>query len=280
MSWTDSDTVNKHLFNLDRIVTELRDLSVLLDSAGKGLLPHHGIVEASERVKRAILTEPAAQGAITLTGETWTLLGDDNLLPGELVAAQDSGLATIYREGMDYAVDFPGGRIRRIAGGNISSGQSVQVYYLNYELLTAADYTIDYGAGEISNTTNGVLKPNTLVYLDYSLNAAAGADQLIPDAIAEAEDKILARLKEGYTASSTDQGLTTGATELTLATVCRALAARALSDGAPSAEPRSKGWRDLADGYEASAWRTLRPFLNSPAPTPGSRRSNQSWEWQ
>ena len=105
------------------------------------------------------------------------------------------------------------------------------------------------------------------------------ADQLIGEAITEAESKILSRLKSGFTAESSDQGLITGATELTLSIICRGLATRALSDGLPAAEGRARAWRLVAEEYERNAYATLRPFLNSPMPTAGGKGANSSWGW-
>ncbi len=281
MSWTDADTVKKHLFDLDRRPTDYHDVAVDISATGSGSLPHRGLVEESEKVKRIAVFEPAGQSGVQLNGETWVQLSYDNLVPGQLVVADDDGLQVVYTEGIDYAVNWSDGKIRRIDGGNLSDGAFFDLFCLRYEILQRdTDYTINWTTGEITTTTSGKMKPDTTVRVDYSLNAASGADQLIPEAITEAEDKIATLLKEGYSSESSDQGLKTGATELSLSVVCRGLASRALSDGVPAAEGRAKAWLSLARELGVNAWATLRPFLESPLSHPGDKKRNRSWDWE
>jgi hypothetical protein len=280
MSWTNSITVKKHLFDLDKLIVDYFDVKIKFGATGIADLPHKGLVSSSEKVKTLASFEPALDTGITLNGEIWSSLTYDNLQPDEIVLAVDDGLNTVYQLEKDYAVDFENGEVRRINGGSIGDGSTVNVYYMRYSVkVKGTDYIIDYDTGQVSVKSGGSLEADTEVWIDYQLSAASGADQLIDEAITEAEDRILANLKDEYDASSTEQGLKTGATELTMAIVCRGLATRALSDGIASAEGRSRGWRDLSVQYELAAWRTLRPFLKSPQIAAGSKKGNQSWEW-
>lgn len=280
MGWTNSTKVKNHLIDLDRHPTEYQDAQVTFDDNGDIQLPHRGIKSNSEKVKRLSYSAPSSQSGVTLNNEDWAQLNNTDLVPEQVVVAADDGLTQVYTLGIDYTIDWEDGKIRRIDGGSISDGADVLVYYQRYEIMVKdTDYTVDYSDGTIALKDTGDLEPETVVYVDYTLSAASGADDLITQAITEAEDKILSRLKDDYNGSSQDQGLITGATELTLSSVCRALAARALSDGAASAEGRSRAWRELASAYELSAWITLRPFLESPAIRPGNKKSNVSWEW-
>ncbi|MFH0765402.1 MAG: hypothetical protein V2A61_03175, partial [Calditrichota bacterium] len=210
----------------------------------------------------------------------WKALDYDQLIPQEIVAAADEGLSAVYELDKDYAFDPATGKIRRIAGGAISDGASVTVYYRRYtEKTRDVDYVLDEASGTLAVTTSGTLEPSTTVYVDYQIAATSGADQLIEEAIKEAEDKIATRLKDSYSAESTDQGLITGATELTLAIIDRGLASRALSDGGTAAEGRARGWRELSEHYERAGWMTLRPFLAGVSLRPPEKKANQSWEW-
>ena len=270
MSWTDTTSVRKHLIDLDQVLTEFNDVRIQFDNDGNAQLPHRGIVTSSESVKRLMSVEPTEQSGVTLNDETWV----------QLVVAEDDGLQTVYLEGVDYAINWTDGKIRRIDGGAISNGSAVQLYYQRYEVMTKdIDYTIDYATGELTVKVAGSLEADTTVLVDYQLSAASGVDDLISQAITQAEDKILARLKDDYNDSSSDQGLITGATELTLSVLCRALASRAVSDGGTSAEGRARAWRELALTYQTAAWHTLRPFMKIPAMNSGAKKANQSWEW-
>ncbi len=280
MGWTDSDTVKSHLLALDQNPNVYSDVEAAVDTDGKAVLPHRGLVEDSEKVKILKLLEPDSQSGVTMNGETWTQLSYGDLVPGEIVIADDDGLQTIYQMDADYCFNPQDGEIRRISGGSIGDGASVQTYYRRYQVMVeTADYAINYSLGEIEIVVGGGLAENTTIWVDYQLSAASGVDNLIDGAITEAEDKILSRLKDDYSFDSEDQGLITGATELSLAILCRALSSRALVDGAPSAGDRAKGWRELADRYEAISWQTLRPFLAAPAMVSGSKRGNSSWGW-
>lgn len=280
MSWTDSTSVKKHLIDLDQVVTDFRDVKVQFDGNGDAQLPHRGIVTASESVKRLTAVEPTGESGVTLTDELWADLTYDNLVPNQMVAAEDDGIQTVYQEGVDFIADWADGKIRRTSGGSISNGASVQVYYQRYELLTkSVDYTIDYATGELTVKVAGSLEPDSTVWVDYRLSAASGVDDLIAQAISQAEDKILTRLKDDYDGSSSDQGLITGATELTLSILCRALASRSVSDGGTSAEGRARAWRELAAAYQNDAWHTLRPLMKIPVMNSGVKKTNQSWEW-
>jgi hypothetical protein len=91
-------------------------------------------------------------------------------------------------------------------------------------------------------------------------------DTLIDQAIIEAQDLILRNLAEGYDEYSSDQGITTGATQLALSIVARGLAADVLIiNSAADAYHRSKEWQALSELWESTAWETLSPFLDAQA---------------
>ena len=281
MGWTDTDTVKKHLLSLDQLPTEFTDVEVHLAANGKASLPHRGIVSDSEKVKVIGQLTPEHQSGVTLNGETWVALSYDDLVPGEIVLAADDGLETVYQLDVDYCFDPAQGKIRRIAGGAIGDGASVDVYYVRYTVMTPViDYTIDLSAGEITRVPTGDLEIETSIVVDYEISVETAVDALLAEALTEAEDKILASLSEDYDVTSTDQGLITGATELTLSIICRGLSSHVLSDGRTAAEGRSRAWRSLAEQYQEQAWRTLQPFLDMHTFTGSKRQGNTNWEWQ
>ncbi len=280
MSWTDSNSIQNHLIDLEQIITDFKDIPIRLDQNGEGQLPHNKIVTGSDKVKQLASVEPTGQASVTLNSEVWEQLTYDTLIPNQMVVADDDGLQNVYLEGIDFVVNYADGKLRRISGGSISDGGNVQIYYQRYSSLTRnVDYTIDYDSGEVAVKAGGSLEADTLTFVDYQISASSGVDNLISQAITEAEDKILTRVKDDYDGSSTDQGLISGATELSLSILCRALASRALSDGRTSAEGRARAWRELASAYETTAWITLRPFMKIPAVKSGNKKANQSWEW-
>jgi len=279
MSWTNETAVRAHLVNLDRSISAYSDEAAVVNADGAALLAHRGVAAASEVVKRIAELDPVGPVTVTLNGEIWSGAPDAQLIPSSLVAADGWKLDAIYLEDIDYVLDAAAGKIRRVTGGAISDGASVKLFYRRYEVLVRdVDYEIDYAAGEIMAVA-GTFEPGATLYVDYALDLADAAGALIVAAITEAENKILLRLKSDYGASSTDQGLVTGATELASAIVCRGLAAQALADGLPAAASRSKQWLQLAHDYETASVITLKPFVKSPVIQPGGKGANNSWEW-
>jgi flagellar hook-associated protein 3 FlgL len=71
--------------------------------------------------------ESVSGEAATLTDSEWTDLANGALEEGSVVVRGSSG--TVYVEGTDYEMDYPAGRIRRLATGGIPAGEACQVSY-------------------------------------------------------------------------------------------------------------------------------------------------------
>ena len=104
--------------------------------------------------------------------------------------------------------------------------------------------------------------------------ATSDVDDCIAAAITEAEDTILARLKPEYTGTSLDQGLKTGATFLALSIVCRAIAAKALSDSGLLSDTRADVWKRMADDYKTES-NLCSETLPGPAPDHSSGQEGE-----
>ena len=180
-----------------------------------------------------------------------------------MVVTPGEALSTVYVEEQDYQVDYAGGRIRRLGSGAIPNNQPVLIYYSYYTLFTIhSDYTLDCAAGILTRVETGAIPDGATALVDYTVTAGTVEDDLIAEAITEAEDLILCSLSPDYNANSTNQGLKTGATELALSIICRAEAIEALSRRATTDIPgRAKEWQHLSRFYEQQAWETLAPFL-------------------
>ncbi|MBL7190378.1 hypothetical protein ISS30_01690 [bacterium] len=267
MSWTDSATIKKHLMQSDVAVTTVENEEHTLWGTDSEQLSSAVITENSEEVKTIDLGTPYSDGANVLTAYNWSSLDYDDLVPGSIVIASDTHRSTVYTEGVDYVVDYENGRIRRAAGSSIASGATVYVWYLYYTVhVRDTDYTINYSSGTISRITEGSIADGGIVYVDYTTTASSVPDALISEAITEAEDKILARLSSGYNASSTDQGLKTGAAELTIAIITNAKAMDIMNRSHSSAsDDLARQWREMSLRYEKQAWKTLSRFLAKPA---------------
>ena len=280
MSWTDSATVKKHIMQSDIADGEVENEEHTLRGTDSEQLNSTLILNDSEEVKTIDLGEPYAFGALTLTSYNLATLGHSDLAPGSVVVADGVHRTTVYVEGVDYVVDYEAGKIRRAVGTSIPSGSDVYVWYLYFTVhVKDTDYTIDSEAGTVARINGGGIADGGIVYVDYQSSASTVTDSLIAEAITEAEDKILRRLSDSYNASSTDQGLKTGATELSISIICNSKAMDIMNRSRDSgADDMSGQWREISHRYEKQAWETLSYFLRKPAVSPVKKLQNRSFD--
>ena len=277
MSFTTLTTVRKHLLSSGLGTLHMENLSVTLEGTADVELPHFALLPSSETVKRDVSVTVGDSGPHTLADYNWSSLETDQIVPRSVVVTLDSSCQTRYTEEADYQVDYEGGRIRRVPGSAIANFTPVLVYYVAYARFVAdTDYELDYALGRLHRLESGGLADGATVLVDYDVTAGSVEDALIQQAITEVEDVIVRNLAPGYSAESTDQGLTTGATYLSLSVIARALcteflARRTTSDGAT----RAKEWISLSERYEAKAYEVLRPFLNPISLRAGLRLMNE-----
>lgn len=267
MSWTDTATVKKHLMQSDIADSVVENEEHTLWGTDSVQLKSAVITENSEEVKTIDSGAPYSDGANVLSGYNWTTLDHEDLAPESLVVASDEHMSDIYIEGVDYVTDYETGKIRRATGGSIGDGATVYVWYLYYTVhVKDTDYTIDYTAGTLARIGGGGIADGGIVYVDYTTTASTVPDALISEAITESEDKILARLSSDYNAGSEDQGLKTGATELSIAIIANAKSMDIMNRRhSNSSDDMARQWRELSLRYETQAWKTLSRFLAKPA---------------
>jgi hypothetical protein len=279
MSWTTVAIVRKHLQETSTPASVIEDEQHVLTGTSQIQLGCASITTGSEEVKTIDLGSPHAAGVIVLSGTNWRTLPNENLASNSAVVAADQALNTVYIEGTDYVLDYELGKLKRVAGSAIPDGGSVYVWYFYYTVHSRdVDYEIDYDAGKLNRIEGGGIADGSTVYVDYITSAGTVTDELIEEAITEAEDKILARLKDEYSGSSTDQGLKTGATELALAIICNAKAMdMMLKTSSDDADGAAFQWRGMSHRYEAQAWETLDRFLEARSRRGSSALRNESW---
>lgn len=267
MSWTDTATIKKHLMQSDVAISTVENEEHTLWAEDEAQLHSAVITEASETIKTIDLNQPYEEGAKILSGTSWRTLSRAEITPGSMVVADDAIRSNIYIEGTDYVIDYDEGKIRRVAGGSIADGGTVYVWYLYYTVhVKDTDYTIDYTDGSLARIAGGGIADGGIVYADYTTTASTIPDALISEAVTEAEDKILARLADGYDGSSSDQGLKTGATELAISIICNAKAMDIMNRlHSNDSDNMAEQWRELSERYARQAWETLSRFLSKPS---------------
>jgi hypothetical protein len=264
MSFTSLSIIKKHLLSSAFGPTVVQNAEVVLADVTEVELPHHNLVEGSELVKRLADNQPRTDMGIILSGYERVSLSDIRPVKGSIVVTPTETLATIYIEEHDYQSDYIRGQIRRIPGTMIPDNQQVIVYYENYSVFNPdTDYLLDPVRGVLRRREGGAIPDGAIVLVDYTVQAGNVTDELILQALTEADDRIEQTLASGFTLASTDQGLITGETELVLAILARDRAADVLSSrGSSDAAGRAKEWQSLATLYETKAWQTMRPFLD------------------
>lgn len=283
MSWTTSAVIRKHLQETSVAATVIEDEEHVLNGTDPVQLEHMSISANSEEVKTIDLGSPHCAGVVILTGVNWRLLTHANLVPDTVVVAADQALNTVYIEGTDYVVNYEEGKVKRVSGTAIPDGASVYIWYFYYTVhVRDADYELDYGAGRLSRLEGGSIADGSTVYVDYTTSAGTVTDDLINEAILEAEDKIQARLGDGIIADTPEQGIITGATELALAIICNAKAMdMMLKLPSDQADGAANQWRAMSQRYEEQAWATLDRFLRSRSRRGSVAVQNESWEmWE
>ncbi len=276
MSFTNLTLVKKHLLQSAFGLLEISAIPATLIEYSELELPHHNIVENTEVVKRVETLAPYEEGYVQLSGYNWRALSRQHLVEGSPVVTLGDTFTTIYVEEKDYIVDYPTGKIRRVPGTTIPDSQPLTVFYYAYRLFSRdTDYEFDPVLGTMCRSVTSAIPDGGHVLIQYSVTAGSVTDDLILEAITEAEDRIVRSLSGDYSASSADQGLKTGATELVMAILARdlagdTLARRLTTDGAP----RAKEWLNLSGMYETRAWQTLSPFLDPFALHSSEKRTN------
>lgn len=276
MSWTDSATIKKHLMQSEIALGVVENEEHTLWGTDSIQLKSTLITADSEEVKTIDSGAPYSQGALVLTGSAWADLDHADIVPQSVTAADDQHRSTVFIEGTDYVVDYENGLVRRTADSSIGDGNSVYFWYQFFTIhLKDTDYTFDNEAGTLARIEGGGIANGGIVFVDYTSAASTIPDMLIDDAIIQAEDKILARLSDAYTAESPDQGLKSGATELTVAIICNAKAMDIMNTlHSADSDDMARQWREMSHRYEAQAWRTLAPFIAKPALRGGRTRVN------
>jgi hypothetical protein len=278
MGWTDATTVKLHLqaFSVDALAVPFHP--VVFEGTEAVQLPHNTLAEGSVRVHAMLADNPVGPLELTLSGSSYSPLGYDACMPSSVVVAADDPPMIRYVEGLDYAVDDGSAKIKRLEGGAIPSGATVQVWLLPLTPFTEdIDFDVEHAEGLISRTAVSDLPDPARVLVSYSTSASGASGALIGQAIKEAESKITDRLRDGFDASSSDDGLVIGATELTIAILCDDLALRSLTGvGDNSADDRAKRFMELAVRYHERATSTLSRYLKAPLPASATVQSNSA----
>ena len=266
MDLTSISQIRNHLNRISFGDGDIRNQLIKLESNEYSGLPHGHIVIDSESVK-ALENDIPSSEEVTLNDDP-VLLAKTNIVSGSVVCASNNSLSVIYQENTDFTIDYSAGKIVRINGGAIASGEDVYVWYLHYHTYQrGVDYSIDYERGRLKRVSGGGIEDGQEVMVDYQLGSSEFSDAEIAQCITEADAEIMHTIDPEYI-ESTDPALQTAATYLSLSLLCRNAAG--VGAGGNVTDRRLSIWMDLSLSYRETAVRLLRwfridiPGLNSP----------------
>ncbi|KPL02708.1 MAG: hypothetical protein AMJ90_05005 [candidate division Zixibacteria bacterium SM23_73_2] len=262
MAFTNIALVKKHIIENHLGGDLIKDLSFQLSGDEFLKLPHANLKSGSEKVKGKESFSPTRE-KINFESDNTAYLSHSELIRDSVVVASDSSLGQIYTENVDYSVDFIRGRISRIESGAIPDGKSVVVWYFFYRVYQRdADYKINYTKGEVKRAGSGVIEDGQWVILDYQIEFGSLGDEVVENAIGEANERVLKFIDTTYH-NSADQGLVTAETYLVVSIVCNVKSNQAQSGillSGNQANFLSNAWERLSDSYRKQAFLILSDF--------------------
>jgi hypothetical protein len=258
MSFTTIEIVRKHILEkhlgINHVESESLKLSALIPQA-VGFPP---IRDNSEKVKAIIQTKPDFQRAEFDSSNRITL-AKKPIVKATVVVAGDSSLGIVYTENIDYLVDWAEGNITLLENGAIASGQKLIIWYLPYRVYTKdIDYRINYSKGEISRLNDSAIQSGQTAMVDYESEFGIVDDDVIANAISEANEQVLNHIDPAYIDSS-DRSLVIGETYLAIAILCRIKAVETITAGI--GESAKSSWLAIAGQYKNEAFSMLERFV-------------------
>ena len=264
MSFTNIDLVKKHIREHHLGATQIENVNCHLLGETPFQLPHINILLDSERVKGKEQNVPTQEN-ISFSSSDTVFLSHQELIFDTVVVAKDSSLGEIYVENIDYSIDYDNGTITRIEDGSIPQGSEAVIWYLWFRIYTKdADYHIDYNKGQITRIVSGVIEDGQWVLVDYTVEYGLLSDEVIKNAIVEANDKILKVIDPSYS-NSTDQSLVTAETYLAVSILCNIKALEVMTQNPGStAKSLSLAWSSMSSVYRERAFDLLKRFRKDP----------------
>jgi hypothetical protein len=251
MSFTNIDLVKKHIREHALGTTNIENISCRLLGQTPFQLPHTKLLQNSEKVKGKEQTVPIQEEVSFSSSDTVSL-------------------GKIYVENIDYSIDYDDGTITRSPDGSIPPGSDVVVWYLYFRIYAKdTDYRIDYDKGQITRTVSGAIEDGQRVLADYTAEFGLLSDEVMANAMVEANDKILKIIDPSYS-NSMDQSLVTAETYLAVSILCNIKTLEVMTQtGATGnagsvARSLSLAWSNMSSVYRERAFELLKKFRKDP----------------
>lgn len=276
MAFTNIALVRKHILQYHLGTEIIENSPCHINGTDWIQLPHINILTDSEKVKAKEQFSPTKE-EIRLTGEEWANLSHSELIFDSVVVGSDSSLGKIYVENLDYSVDYDQGKIKRIASGDIPDETEVVVWYLFYKIYQKnLDYQMDYSYGKIKKTPSGAIEVGQWVLIDYKVQHGSLSDEIISNAILEANNQVLKFIDSSYH-TSTEQSLVNAETYQAVSILCGIKAAEAVNSKISGSDVKASfdAWQSLSDSYRKKAYLILSDYAIRGLHKPVAIKSNK-----
>jgi hypothetical protein len=145
----------------------------------------------------------------------------------------------------------------------------VVIWYLHFRVYVGnTDYQIDYGKGQIRRLSFGDIEDGQWVLADYTVEFALLSDEVVENAIREANQQVLHYIDSSFS-NSTDESLVTAETYLAVSVLCNIKAMEAMTQNLASgtgwqAHSISLAWSKMSGVYRSQAYELLDKFRKDP----------------
>ncbi|MEW6411653.1 MAG: hypothetical protein AB1483_04165 [Candidatus Zixiibacteriota bacterium] len=257
MSYTNIELVRRYLGTPYPAQSNVRDQAVIMRGTDD-LVFYGGAVDESSLVVKGVVAVKPVRVNLNLTALS-TRIVNLPLVPGSVLVASDSSLGTIFTEGTDYSIDYANSSLLLKESGLLGTGQTVVVWYMTYRVyVDGVDYHADYDRGSIRRLPSGDICDGESVYIDYSPLLAGYIEEMIIQAVADANALIEAAVDpEGQFGA--DIALQAAATYRALEIVGRATAAKELL-GLNKSDKAALAWMKLGDHFAERSEQLLSSF--------------------
>ena len=257
MSYTSAEQVRHHLVIPFPIEDQVMDQPVTM-SGSDYIRFYGGAVDAASFRAKSLRSRKPTRTTVAF-GNGSAVITANTIVPGSVVVASDSSLGLVYVENVDYIVDYGSGTLAVKAGGALSSNHQVTVWFLPYALYEAtSDYALDAAYGRIKRLAGGDIASGETARIDYRPVFVSVADEIVDNAVTMANGMIEQEVDpEGQ--YEADSALSAAATYRALEIVCRAAASRELAS-LRGADRVAAGWMKLSDDYATRSDLLLRNF--------------------
>ena len=196
---------------------------------------------------------------VQIIAGTKVVFANSPAVPESVVVANNSSLGVVYAETVDYLINYAGGTFSLVAGGAISPGAGLIIWFQPYSVYAEGnDYAVNPERGEIRRLLSGDIVLGETTYLDYTPEYLSATEQMVTFAVTAANG-VVERTVDPSGQFEADPILGMAATYRALEIICRAAASRDLSY-LPGQDRSARVWIQLAGEYASRADDLLSSF--------------------